>query len=219
MKTLFLIIFVICFIIYYLWFRSLHSSTLVTSGNNNIFADKLMIVAHPDDELIFGGRELIEHSGWKVVCITNGTIKSNNFIKRGNHNYRKDEFINMMKTLGHQYEIWDYEDNLFNSNWNRKLIISQLKNLINEYSYKIILTHNLQGEYGHIQHKHVSKLVHGLHPKNLYVFDTDENINNPYMDKILLISKIYGSQKKIIEKNQKYIIHQSKKLVSSISNI
>ena len=33
---------------------------------------KLMIVAHPDDELIFGGAELIKHGPeYKVICLTN----------------------------------------------------------------------------------------------------------------------------------------------------
>ena len=31
-----------------------------------------MIVAHPDDELIFGGAELIKHGPeYKVICLTN----------------------------------------------------------------------------------------------------------------------------------------------------
>ena len=43
---------------------------------------KLMIVAHPDDELIFGGAELIKHGpDYKVVCITNknNKIRSSEF--------------------------------------------------------------------------------------------------------------------------------------------
>ncbi|HDR7646817.1 TPA: PIG-L family deacetylase [Bacillus mycoides] len=34
--------------------------------------DKLMIVAHPDDESIFWGAALINENGWKVICLTNG---------------------------------------------------------------------------------------------------------------------------------------------------
>ena len=40
---------------------------------NNIFTcmiDKLMIVAHPDDEALFGGAELLTHSDeYKVVVV------------------------------------------------------------------------------------------------------------------------------------------------------
>ena len=35
--------------------------------------NKLMIVAHPDDETLFGGGELIKHKGeYKVVCLDYG---------------------------------------------------------------------------------------------------------------------------------------------------
>ena len=40
------------------------------SSNKKKF-NKVMIVAHPDDELIFGGAELIQNKGYKVICITN----------------------------------------------------------------------------------------------------------------------------------------------------
>lgn len=36
--------------------------------------NKLMIVAHPDDELIWGGAHLLEDD-YLVVCITRGMIK------------------------------------------------------------------------------------------------------------------------------------------------
>jgi LmbE family N-acetylglucosaminyl deacetylase len=44
--------------------------------------NKLMIVAHPDDELVFGGAELIKYGEqYKVVCISykNDKIRSKEF--------------------------------------------------------------------------------------------------------------------------------------------
>ena len=39
----------------------------------NYNAKKLMVVAHPDDETIFGGAQLIrEPNQWEVLVITNG---------------------------------------------------------------------------------------------------------------------------------------------------
>jgi hypothetical protein len=55
-----------------------------------------MIVAHPDDEVLFGGSQLITEKNWKVVCVTNG-----------NNTKRSFEFGSVMKLLNLDYEIWD----------------------------------------------------------------------------------------------------------------
>ncbi|AGC01983.1 hypothetical protein H012_gp477 [Acanthamoeba polyphaga moumouvirus] len=208
-----IIVIIILFIYYFLIVRNLHSSNYVIKGNTNLDADKLMIIAHPDDELIFGSKFILEDPGWKIVCVTNATLKSNNFISFNKENYRKKEFINVMNKLKCAYEMWDYEDANFNWNWNETKLLEQLENLISEKQYKIILTHNLQGEYGHAQHKKISKLIHKLKPDNLYVFDFDTNKTNPYMKKINNLINLYSSQDKVIKKYYKYILHQSKKKV------
>lgn len=225
MKALYLIILlmIIIIVLYILYWRPLHSSSEIIQGNTEYPANKLMIVAHPDDELIFGGSELIENPGWKVVSITNATKKSMNRFSptrfSSTENFRKREFIEMMNKLKCQYEMWDYEDNYFNANWNENLILNQLNKLISEKNYEIILTHNLQGEYGHTQHKRVSQLVHQLANQmllnNLWVFNTDKNITNPYSSKIKELAGIYGSQNTVIDEHYEYIIHQSKKYVNT----
>ena len=48
-------------------------------------SESLMIVAHPDDETIWGGSHLI-NGNYTVLCITNGNNKK-----------RKKEFMNVMK--------------------------------------------------------------------------------------------------------------------------
>jgi LmbE family N-acetylglucosaminyl deacetylase len=187
-------------------------------GNEHINADKLMIVAHPDDELIFGGRELLRNKNWKVVCVTNGSKKSGNIFSLSFKNVRKDEFISVMNTLSCAYEIWDYEDNGFNSNWDEVSLLKKLQNLINEKKYNMIVTHNLDGEYGHIQHKKISKLVHCLKPDNLHVFGYTEkmhqknnanNCTNPDFYKLNEILTLYNSQKKIIQKYNTNILNQT----------
>ena len=58
----------------------------------------LMIVAHPDDELVFGGAELIKYGIlYKVVCIS-----------YKNNKIRAKEFENVMTQLNvSSYEMWD----------------------------------------------------------------------------------------------------------------
>lgn len=211
------IIIIILLTIIYLFVsnRKLYSSNKVISGNE-VISDKkivnpknLMIVAHPDDELIFGGKELLSKDSWKIVSITNGSAASQNKFSF-NRSDRKKEFINVMNTHKWSYEIWDYEDNLFNANWDIYSLTNELNRVINEQKYEMIVTHNLYGEYGHIQHRKISELIYSLKPNNLYVFSYDENSHNPYAQNIkTLLATNYGSQKKVIEKHNNCIEHQT----------
>lgn len=197
-------------IIYYLFGRKLYSSPFKIVNNDHDY-DKLMIVAHPDDELIFGGRNLIEERGWKVVCVTCATIKSNYIFEPMTSNVREHEFKLVMNALGCSYEIWDFESYLFNANWDDFLLNDNLVRVLNEKPYQKIVTHNLQGEYGHAQHKKVSAMVHNLKPKNLYVFGYDMNQRNPYIVELQKLLEYYPSQKKVIKKHNKYLIYQFSK--------
>lgn len=197
---------VLCIIIVlYLIKRPLYHSSLKIIGNQHIKYDKLMIVAHPDDELIFGGAELISKSGWKVVVVTNCTQESSNMFSLYIPN-RLQEFMNIMNKLGHCYEIWDYEDNGINCNWDNK-IETDIRNLLDNNKFKMIVTHNLKGEYGHIQHKKLSQIMHKLVNENLYVFTTSKNIN-PYYKKVKEILKLYTSQNSAINTHDKYTLYQ-----------
>lgn len=57
---------------------------------------KLMIVAHPDDETIWGGSHLLK-GHYIVVCLTNG-----------DNPIRKKEFMKVMKETHNQGLILDY---------------------------------------------------------------------------------------------------------------
>ena len=57
----------------------------------------LMIVAHPDDEALWGGGILISELNWKVICVSCGYQE-----------WRKDDFERAMNFLN----ITDYERNL-----------------------------------------------------------------------------------------------------------
>ena len=59
---------------------------------------KLMIVAHPDDETIWGGAHLAD-KGYFVVCLTDGYNKT-----------RRNEFQNTIKESGNKGLILRYPD-------------------------------------------------------------------------------------------------------------
>ena len=68
-------------------------------------AKKLMVVAHPDDETIFGGAQLIkEPKTWKVLVITNG-------LGGGEDNKQRQKNLDKAMSITEtNYEIWDHVD-------------------------------------------------------------------------------------------------------------
>lgn len=113
--------------------------------------DKLMIVAHPDDETLWGGAHLAEGK-YLVVCITNG-----------NNARRRKEFQAAVKAFGDRGVILCYPDvtNHRKNNWNtcRTAIQKDIQTLLRYKNWKEIVTHNPKGEYGHIHHKMTSSIV------------------------------------------------------------
>lgn len=113
--------------------------------------NKLMIVAHPDDEMLWGGAHLIEDN-YLVVCVTCGGIKE-----------RVNEFTSVMHATNDRYIMLGYPDktNGARDNWDsvRKDIIKDIEDIVNLKEWEIIVTHNPQGEYGHIHHKMTSSIT------------------------------------------------------------
>lgn len=116
--------------------------------------DKLLIVAHPDDELLWGGANLLREPGWLVVCATNAQ-----------HPFRSKEFAKSMSfcnaTKFNMYTVNDVytEDDAISD---RLFVGSDFENTVADLakkSWKLVLTHNEEGEYGHAHHKSVHRLV------------------------------------------------------------
>lgn len=118
-----------------------------------------MIVAHPDDEIIFGGAFLLADKGWKVICVTNGRNKT-----------RSKEFRKVMKDIGAEYEMWDYKDK-WGGDFNRKALKKDIERVLkNSPEINMIVTHSKRGEYGHTQHKALHEIVKEIAPDKLYIF-------------------------------------------------
>ena len=113
--------------------------------------ESLMIVAHPDDETIWGGSHLI-NGNYTVLCITNGNNKK-----------RKKEFMKVMEKTHSKGIILSFPDKTKGKrdNWKscKKDIQREKKKEIDSKDWDKIVTHNPDGEYGHIHHKKVSKYV------------------------------------------------------------
>ncbi len=135
--------------------------------------DNLMIVAHPDDETIFGGAQLIREDGWLVVCVTNGDNK-----------VRRKEFTQVMNEVNAEFEMWAFKDR-WKGDFDRPRLRSELARLLSRKPVRKVVTHNLQGEYGHTQHIALAELVRELADRDLFVFDRSDR----KLDKDILAMK------------------------------
>lgn len=123
---------------------------------NNV--DNLMIVAHPDDETLWGSEELINNR-YLVVCITCGTNKK-----------REKEIEQALKISKDRLIVLDKPDKVKGkrSDWKhyKKQIELEINYIMKKKNWNNIVTHNPEGEYGHIHHKMTNKIVTKVYNKN-----------------------------------------------------
>lgn len=167
---------------------TLSDEEISSIGENK--AENLMIVAHPDDEALWGGLHLLE-GGYFVVCITNG-----------NNSTRKEEFYNALKKSGNSGIILSYPDKVLTrrDSWKnvREYIESDIEKILTSKEWDIVVTHNPAGEYGHIHHKMTSAVVreksieYGME-KKLWYFG--KYLKKAEADKINEAMREYDSEK------------------------
>lgn len=146
---------------------------------------KLMIVAHPDDESIFGGDALTSSGGWTVVSVTNA----------GNP-LRRAEFIAAMTAARANWFMLDHADHLTRGDFDPRLR-EQLAWILSDAPYELVVTHNARGEYGHPQHRALHAIVTSLLPENaeLFVFDHHWRIRRTLSDAKRALLAHYPSQR------------------------
>jgi len=122
----------------------------------------LMIVAHPDDETIFGHTQLANpEADWTVVCMTNA-----------DNPVRAAEFRHVVTYYGAKHEIWGYEDR-WDGGFDVDSVTAALRGQT-ESRFDHVLTHGINGEYGHSQHIALHNIVKSLVTENLWVFCTGD---------------------------------------------
>jgi len=188
MKNIFIMITIILIILYGLYI----SKVTMFNGIKRVIIDKpyhkLLIVAHPDDETLWGYHQLNESKGWKILCITNASNTT-----------RVNELKNISIHFGTALELWNYQDSAFHYNMHPQLY-KDIENEINKPNVKMVLTHNPLGEYGHIQHIKVSNVVLTVSKKPTYVFSyTPNNKRKSKENEICNMKKYYKSQDKIFQ--------------------
>ena len=148
-----------------------------------------MITAHPDDEALFGGAELLTYSKeYKVVVVD-----------EYHSEVRREEFISSMKYIGiEDYEHWTgYKGG---EEYHREKLIYELLRVLREQDWTKIVTHNKNGEYGHPRHRALHEILNHLRPEILWQFDKGrirlpKNILNRKRD----LLKVYKSQSGVLD--------------------
>ena len=150
--------------------------------------DKIMIVAHPDDEALFGGAELLSHpEEYKVIAID-----------EYHNDTRRREFLDSMRFIGiHEYEHWTGFKG--GEDYKREKLIYELLRVLRERNWTKVVTHNKIGEYGHPRHRALHDILNHLRPDILWQFDKDrKRLSNKILIKKRDLLKVYGSQTDVL---------------------
>ena len=146
--------------------------------------NNLIIVAHPDDETLWGGSHINEDK-YFIVCIT-----------CGKNRIRYSEIKKVSKMSDNNFLGLFYPDTTWfmRNDWKKykKNIEKDLERIIKMKKWNSIVTHNKDGEYGHIHHKMTHRIVTDIYENN--------NLNN--QTKLYYFGKYYSKEKiKLMEKD------------------
>ena len=175
-------------------------------------ARKVMFVAHPDDETLWGGNGLY-HEKYLVVCMTCGV-----------DDRRVEEFRSVMESYGDDFIMLGYPDLVKNkkSDWQDDWtnINYDVQSILSLKKWDGVVTHNPEGEYGHIHHKLTSNIVTshcdttklnyfgrfywGEVPEGLYVLNEEE-----FVFKTTNILPLYVTQYGAIENLKNMIYYET----------
>eukprot|EP00668_Euglena_longa_P012936 GGOE01015456.1.p1 GENE.GGOE01015456.1~~GGOE01015456.1.p1 ORF type:complete len:352 (-),score=71.77 GGOE01015456.1:141-1118(-) len=130
--------------------------------------ERLMVVAHADDETIFGGVPLLRRGGWRVLCATCAVEE------------RWRTFQKAVEYAGAIPERLSLPDVEFGPIPGLRAATARLTSLIRLHSFSEVVTHSPLGEYGHTAHKQVFKMVcQAMAGRPFHVFTAHHNATVP----------------------------------------
>ena len=114
----------------------------------------VMIVAHPDDEVIWGGGLILAQADLKWTVFS---------LCRASDNDRFPKFERAAKVLGVQGRIFDLDDeDKLSDEESTKEAKRIIESELADKKIDVLITHGKNGEYGHRVHKNVHKAVSEL---------------------------------------------------------
>jgi LmbE family N-acetylglucosaminyl deacetylase len=110
-----------------------------------------LIVAHPDDEVLWAGGTILSHTAWHcfIVCLC-----------RKSDEDREPRFYNALKVLKSEGVMGDLDDGPEQKPLEEKEVERAILDLLPQQHFDLIITHNPTGEYTkHVRHEEISKAV------------------------------------------------------------
>jgi len=110
-----------------------------------------VIVAHPDDEILWAGGTILSHSSWQwfIVCLC-----------RGSDNNRAPKFLKALQLLGCEGIMGDLDDGPEQKPLDENNLENTILQLLPSMHFDLIISHNPNGEYTrHIRHEETGKAV------------------------------------------------------------
>ena len=126
----------------------------------------LLLVAHPDDEVLFFGGllQVYRRKPWKVICVTDGNAD-------GQGAKRKQDLFNSCQALRVKtFEMWDFPDR-----YEQRLDQERLGQRLAQEKPCEVYTHGILGEYGHPHHQDISLAAHRAFQKGVPVWSVAYN--------------------------------------------
>ncbi len=158
---------------FFIWYHNYYDILALTMADLEQFdfhqVKKLMIVAHPDDETLWGGSHLLE-GDYLIVCMTHGKDR-----------VRSAELKAVAEASGNACLVLCYPDKTLGRRDDWSMVKEQMEQdislLLESQDWELVVTHNQKGEYGHIHHRMTHSMVVSAYEKEhltvpLYFFGT-----------------------------------------------
>lgn len=143
------------------------------------FRNAVLVVAHPDDEILFFSSIL---TSCKKIIICFGPCSSSSEVSKGREELINDyplknvEFLNTIEINEPLPDIWkkpkatEYGIEVKNSKIKYEHNYETLKNILKDKlrGEQLVLTHNPWGEYGHAEHVQIYRVIFSLKEKYRY---------------------------------------------------
>jgi LmbE family N-acetylglucosaminyl deacetylase len=110
-----------------------------------------IIVAHPDDEILWAGGTVIDHPSWNWFILS---------LCRGSDPDRAPKFYKVLEMLGAEGTMGDLDDAPEQEPLNEKEVEQAILGLLPSKHFDLIITHDPSGEYTrHHRHEETGKAV------------------------------------------------------------
>jgi LmbE family N-acetylglucosaminyl deacetylase len=150
------------------------------SGKKSKSRSVAVIVAHPDDEILWAGGTILKHPSWHWYIIT---------LCRASDTDRAPKFFKVLNIVGAKGDMGDLDDGPDQKPLGKKMVQEYILKLLPDKHFDLVITHDPAGEYTrHLRHEETSQAVinlwynNRLFTKELWTFAYEDG-GNKYLPK------------------------------------